>query len=661
MRRFSRVRRGLLAALLLAAVVGVLPGAPAVHAQEVTKQGTLGEGYALVASDGGIFNYGDSEFFGSTGALSLNKPIVGMEYTPTGEGYWLVASDGGIFTFGDAVFYGSTGGMKLNQPIVGMAATPTGDGYWLVASDGGIFTFGDAEFFGSAGSLKLVKPIVGIAVHPSGQGYWLVAADGGIFTYGDPKVIQFHGSQGGKPLNKPIVDMAPTETGNGYYMVATDGGLFTFGDATFRGSQGGKPLNQPINGMTLTPSGEGYWMVASDGGIFTFGDAAFLGSRGGAPLNKPVVGMAATPFSPVTAPDFIVSLEGENEVAPGDPDGSGFAQLDFTDDELCWYLQVDKVEPVTAAHIHEAPAGVNGDIVFTFDKPDADGTSVGCKAISKELSAAIMGDPERYYVNVHSDAYPNGAVRGQLQDELVVAATSDDKWVAFFASTPETIVLGPIAFSGHGDGENVVALDFRPATGDMYVLTVDGANVGRVYVAKDIDGKLTRVGDATDNITLVGSNFGLDINPSVDLIRIVSDGEDNFRVDPDDGTVTDDPDINPDSDVTGVAYNNNEADASVTTLYGVDSVDDTLVTINPANAGTVTAVGPLGIDIEAANGFDIAAGPEGEQNTALLVSKVGGTSSDVYAVNTAATATTRTFKLGTVGDGTLVITAVAIA
>ena len=87
-------------------------------------------------------------------AMRLNQPIVGMAATPTGNGYWLVASDGGIFTFGDARFYGSTGGIRLNRPIVGMAATPTGNGYWLVASDGGIFTFGDARFYGSTGGMR---------------------------------------------------------------------------------------------------------------------------------------------------------------------------------------------------------------------------------------------------------------------------------------------------------------------------------------------------------------------------------------------------------------------------------------------------------------------------------------------------------------------------
>ena len=70
----------------------------------------------------------------------------------SGKGYWLVAADGGIFSFGDAKFYGSTGGMHLNKPIVAMSRTPSGNGYWLVAADGGVFCFGGARFKGSAGN-----------------------------------------------------------------------------------------------------------------------------------------------------------------------------------------------------------------------------------------------------------------------------------------------------------------------------------------------------------------------------------------------------------------------------------------------------------------------------------------------------------------------------
>ena len=128
-----------------------------------------------------------------------------MAATPDGGGYWLVASDGGIFSYGDAAFFGSRGGQPLNKPIVGMAATPDGGGYWLVASDGGIFSYGDAAFFGSRGGQPLNKPIVGMAATPDGGGYWLVASDGGIFSYGD---AVFQGSTGGITLNQPIVGMA---------------------------------------------------------------------------------------------------------------------------------------------------------------------------------------------------------------------------------------------------------------------------------------------------------------------------------------------------------------------------------------------------------------------------------------------------------------------
>ena len=98
-----------------------------------------------MASDGGVFSYGDAGFFGSTGGDRLTRPIVEVAASPAGRGYWLVASDGGVFAFGDAAFFGSTGGVSLTRPIVGMAASPEGRGYWLVASDGGVFAFNPAS------------------------------------------------------------------------------------------------------------------------------------------------------------------------------------------------------------------------------------------------------------------------------------------------------------------------------------------------------------------------------------------------------------------------------------------------------------------------------------------------------------------------------------
>ena len=225
-------------------------------------------------------------------SMAYNFPVVGMASTPNGGGYWLMASDGGVFTFGNAQFYGSTGGIVLNQPIVGMAPTPNGGGYWLVAADGGVFAFGNARFYGSTGDIHLNKPIVGMAATSDGNGYWLVASDGGVFSFGDAR---FHGSTGSIHLNKPIVGMAATSDGNGYWLVASDGGIFTFGDAPFLGSLGGHVLAAPIVGMAGAPGSNGYWLVGADGGVFTFGHALYYGSLGGQQIPYPIAAIAVGP------------------------------------------------------------------------------------------------------------------------------------------------------------------------------------------------------------------------------------------------------------------------------------------------------------------------------------------------------------------------------
>jgi hypothetical protein len=250
----------------------------------------FGTGYRLYASDGGVFDFGNSNFYGSMGGTPLNKPIVGAAPTSIGLGYWMAAADGGVFSFGDAQFYGSAGNLTLNKPVVGMAGAHNDNGYWLVASDGGIFSYGGAKFYGSTGNLTLNKPIVGMATTSDGNGYWLVASDGGVFAYGD---AHFYGSTGSIALNKPIVAVVPTVDGRGYWLVAADGGVFSFGDANFFGSTGSITLNKPIVSAMSTPDSQGYWMVASDGGVFSFGDATFYGSTGGIVLNKPIV--AASP------------------------------------------------------------------------------------------------------------------------------------------------------------------------------------------------------------------------------------------------------------------------------------------------------------------------------------------------------------------------------
>ena len=202
----------LAAALLVLALVTIASAPVRAVSSHSVQSPHIGN---LSPAQDSVVPFGDAPL-GVNALANPNAPVVGMAATPDGKGYWLVASDGGIFTFGDAGFYGSTGATVLNMPIVGMAATPDGKGYWLVASDGGIFTFGDAGFYGSEGAAPLQAPVVGMAATADGKGYWLVASDGGIFTFGH---AAFSGSEGGAELQAPAVGMAATPDGGGYWLV----------------------------------------------------------------------------------------------------------------------------------------------------------------------------------------------------------------------------------------------------------------------------------------------------------------------------------------------------------------------------------------------------------------------------------------------------------
>ncbi len=170
-----------------------------------------GAGYWTVTSSGQVVAHAGATFYGDTytygitglsGSHPLNAPIVGIAATANGQGYWLVAADGGVFDFGNAQFHGSTytygitglnGSHPLNAPIVGIAATANGQGYWLVAADGGVFDFGSAKFSGSTydlgytglrGSHPLPGPITDIMPNPTGQGYYVVCKTGNVLAIG---------------------------------------------------------------------------------------------------------------------------------------------------------------------------------------------------------------------------------------------------------------------------------------------------------------------------------------------------------------------------------------------------------------------------------------------------------------------------------------------
>ena len=124
--------------------------------------------------------------------------------------------------------------------------------------------------------------------------------------------------------------------------------------------------------------------------------------------------IAAVPVVAAPRATLEASLTGEKEVpGPGDPNGWGEADVKVYKARVCYELEVKRIKPATAAHIHQGGPNVAGDIVVEL-KPPTDGSSEGCKAISKQLSKKLREHPSRYYVNVHNDPYPDGAIRGQL-------------------------------------------------------------------------------------------------------------------------------------------------------------------------------------------------------------------------------------------------------
>ena len=216
-------------------------------------------GYWLVASDGGTFAFGDAGFFGSIPGLglhpagsglpnSLNAPIVGMVPAADGQGYFVVASDGGVFAFGPgASFAGSCPGIGgCSGPAVSVIPDSTGNGYWLFTATGNVYTFGDAPFLGAPGAAG--TPVTSAVRTPDGRGYWVLVANGTVYGYGDAANFGSPGGQFGG--FNPATAVFATSDGGGYWVVSAVGAVDPYGDAPNDGGMAGTRLNGAIIAAT---------------------------------------------------------------------------------------------------------------------------------------------------------------------------------------------------------------------------------------------------------------------------------------------------------------------------------------------------------------------------------------------------------------------------
>ena len=210
-------------------------------------------------------------------------------------------------------------------------------------------------------------------------------------------------------------------------------------------------------------------------------------------------------------------------------------------------------------------------------------------------------------------------------------------------------IISTTAVTGLQASETILGIDFRPATGQLYAL----GSTSRLYTLDTTTGAATPVTTTAFTPALSGVDFGFDVNPVADRIRVVSDADQNFRLNPNtgapaivDGTLAyaaGDPNAGQNPNVVGSAYTNNFAGATTTTLYAVDSNLDILVIQNPPNAGLLNTVGVLGVNTSGPVGFDIGAGG----NTAFAALTVGGVS-QLYTINLVTGAAT---LVGDIGGG----------
>jgi hypothetical protein len=230
------------------------------------------------------------------------------------------------------------------------------------------------------------------------------------------------------------------------------------------------------------------------------------------------------------------------------------------------------------------------------------------------------------------------ALRPSAMAEPMAAITNDAKLIAFDSDLPGTVLVSN-SLTGLATGESLVGIDFRPANGQLYAVS----STGKLYTLNLNTGAATQVG-TTAFATFTGANFGVDFNPVVDRLRVVSDTGENLRVNPDTGALagTDtalaydatDANFGATPAIVAAAYSNNFTGSSSTTLFGLDSTLDSLVSIGSLagaptspNTGALFTRGSVGINATTVAGLDISAL---SGRTFLAAVRNGQTSSELF-------------------------------
>ncbi|TNF39768.1 MAG: DUF4394 domain-containing protein [Cytophagales bacterium] len=198
----------------------------------------------------------------------------------------------------------------------------------------------------------------------------------------------------------------------------------------------------------------------------------------------------------------------------------------------------------------------------------------------------------------------------------------------FFEGGELSVPANTVPITGLGSGEQILSIDYRPATGQLYGVS----SASRLYLINENSGLATPLGTQPFSPAIEGMMVSLDFNPTVDRIRLVTAQGQNLRLHPELGTVVaTDGRINGGMNpmIYGVAYTNSVSGATTTTLYDIDLTQDKLYMQMPPNDGGLVEVGNLGVDFNGPTTFDI----NPDNSVALAVSKTESDQYRLYQIN----------------------------
>jgi hypothetical protein len=444
----------------------------------------------------------------------------------------------------------------------------------------------------------------------------------------------------------------------------------------------GLQSNETIAGIDFRPSNKTLYAIGSSSTVYTINTATGVATAVAAPFTPVLSGTDfGVDFNPV--PDLIRIVSDAEQNLRVSPATGAVVMMDTN-------LSYDSSDPNSGANPNIAAIaysnnffgsaittlyGIDSDLdilitqggpngnpspnlgaLFTVGSLNVNASGIaGFDIASNGAALAALNLSGESVTKLHSINLATGAATligtiggsGIIRDVAVVlpqppqayAVTATNKLLSFSTATPGAII-STVAITGLQSGDSVVGIDFRPATGQLYAM----GSLSNLYTINPQTGVASQIG-TTFSPALTGTSFGFDFNPTVDRIRVVSDAEQNLRLNPVTGAVAmadtpldydpTDPNDAADPNIVAAAYTNNFFGSTSTTLYDIDSNLDILVRQggpggNPSpNLGALFTIGALGVDSSAIAGFDIAS-----SGAAFAVLQINGeTVSKLFRIN----------------------------